>query len=282
MSGFGQQGWGATAWGGGGPAPFTLDAVWAHTAQTIRARFTSPIRAIGDRSAKDGLTRSNYALTAPTSGSLLTTPTPPRILAARAVDPTTIELLLAGELEGSGVTYKLTIAPTVENASGALLELRMGTFRGLLTPRTDSGGRRRADALASPGLVDLRYSATPQSPAGTLKASPEGDLDLGEGPTTLRKLMFRRLTTEPGEFAWLPGYGLAIRQSAPIRALNVSRLAAEAKRQLLREPELASAQVAVEHRTGRGILILAITGTMRDGQGIALEVPFKTGAGAVP
>ena len=262
MSGFGASPWGSGPWGGA-TAPFDLLSAYAHTAQSIRLTFSSPPRAEGDTLAIDGLTRASYTLT---STGAHPAPTIPKILKVRAIDAVTLELVLAGELDGAATRYRVDVAAVMQNASGHVIGIRTRSFDGVTTPRTavGSGG---SDALAYPDLVDFA------SVAGAWQATPEGDYALSSGEVTLHKLILRRLTTPRGAFVRLTTYGAGLAQSATAKRATILALEGEAKRQVLREPEIKDCATKVTLYQGRGVLYVEVSYTLQSGVTGSVSVP---------
>ena len=266
--------WGTSPWGSGpwgGVAPFALLRVWAPTAQTIRAEFSSPPRVEADRSPHDALTRGSYTLSA-VSGVRLQ---PPRILSLTPVDATTVELTLAGELEGTNARYRLSVAPTVQSAAGRVIGVRTAEFLGLTTELTERGGQGWAERSAMPALTDLR---APNSLGGSLVVTPDGDYDLAEGTETVKKLALRRLVTPRGGFVHLPNYGLDLTHARLLQPAFLASLKAEIREQVLKESEVASVTVDLQHVVGRGVLRIGLDLQLRAGAGTErMEVPIQVG-----
>jgi len=236
---------------------------------------------VGDRSIEDGLTRSGYTLAVQSSVLGLTPQSPPRILQARTIDATTIELLLSAELESAAVTYLLTIAATVTNAADHLIGVRVGLFHGLATERTVRGGQTASEVASMGDLRDFAFHPTPRSPGGSLATTADGDYAIETGPETLRKMIFRRLTTPTGGFAWLPDYGFDFGQSRLLRANDVDDIEADARRQILREPEVQDATIGVRHYVGQGVVFLDIDPVLRNGMDTgSISVPIIAGGAA--
>lgn len=274
--------WGTDQYGGepygGGGGPFDVVAAWAQTAQTIRVRYSSRPRVRNDRNAADALTRGNYALSVLSHRTTDAPPAPPTILTVRQIDNTTVELLLAGELHGASVTYQLTIAGTVENISGTTVGIRRGDFTGLNTARTREGGA--VAAAQATGPTDIAFNPTALSAlGGAFRFTPEGDVDLTEGPDTIRKLIYRRVILPKGSIAWRPDYGFNPGWHSLVRAGRQAEHESDIERQVLQEPEVGEVNVTIRHFVGRGIVFADIDAELRSGLGLdPFSVPIQGGA----
>lgn len=80
---------------------------------------------------------------------------------------------------------------------------------------------------------------------GTFIIGSDGDLANDRGILGLKKRIIRRLTTMPGGFFHLPGYGLQPDIKRNITPDLAARLASRARAQILQEPDVASATVTV-------------------------------------
>jgi hypothetical protein len=105
-----------------------------------------------------------------------------------------------------------------------------------------------------PGVIGVQQTQPPRQPRGFTDFSNDialgawtidstGDLALEFGLASLRKRIYRRLITQPGAFAWLPNYGVGIKNKeiAAIATLNPFRQ--EILRQVRQEPEVSDAEV---------------------------------------
>ena len=97
------------------------------------------------------------------------------------------------------------------------------------------------------GIVDL---ANPQilkdgTILGTHVPTSNGDLLLDRGISSLRKRILRRLSTSIGNFYHLPSYGFAPGVKTTLTADVATRIAAKARAQILKEPDVKNCKVQV-------------------------------------
>jgi len=82
------------------------------------------------------------------------------------------------------------------------------------------------------------------------------DIGIQDADTSLKKRVFRRIFTDPGGFAWAPGYGVGVKVKRLAKVGAVQELANTITDQILQEPDVinAGAEVRVE-RTGTGTFV---------------------------
>ncbi len=110
---------------------------------------------------------------------------------------------------------------------------------------------------------------------GTYVIDSAGDLKQDQNATGLRKRVIRRVTTALGGFFHLPDYGLAQGMKTLLRPDLAVRLAARARAQIVSEPDVRSAQVAVTNpQTAPSLLglIIRVESTYGETLGLALSL----------
>ena len=112
--------------------------------------------------------------------------------------------------------------------------------------------------IANPQLVRDAGIVDPP-PLGQYQVNDRGDFGLDNRLTGLRKRILRRISTERGGFFHLPDYGLAQPIKGPIRPSVLVSLAADARIQIEREPEVVRAQVSVVQLRGNpNVVVVAV------------------------
>ena len=166
---------------------------------------------------------------------------------------------------------------TLLDAGGSPIDLpRTAQFVGVIaaaesSPERIAAGRRH-------GIRDLNNPPAPSgsnSVSGSLVISAEGDYQLHDGPDFIRKLIFRRLTTERGAFWHLPNYGVGLKNKQALPGGGLLKLKAEIERQLKLEPEIS--KVAATIRQSASVLNILIQAQLHpSGQQVQfpLEVPI--------
>lgn len=137
-------------------------------------------------------------------------------------------------------------------------------------PRATSPTR---SGLRGKGVAGPAFQIT-----GSYAYGEDGDYKFDEGLDNLRKRCIRRLVTRKNGFAWLPDYGVGAVDE--VKRLNTAvvrqRLAAEAERQFLQEPEVVAASVKVVSPQP-GLVIFRCLVRASDGSGLKFEAPFEVG-----
>jgi hypothetical protein len=100
---------------------------------------------------------------------------------------------------------------------------------------------------------------------GILRFTAGGDLDVESGTALLKKIIIRRLTTAQGEFAHLRNrlFGLGLQPKEVLRITDLVELRNAVEREVLSEPDVASAVVSVSQSTQDGVLSITISATRR-------------------
>lgn len=171
------------------------------------------------------------------------------------VDAHQVHLQVEADLQPT-VRYVLRVDPRVRGRHGEVFagptdwEFLALTPGALIPP-----SRRREERYR-----DLAYSTFPRPDGGdtlVYEFDPNTDLAIQGGGDSLRKRIYRRLLTNRGGFAFLPGYGAGLQPQALARGNQLQELADVVVEQVRQEPEVldAGATVSVQP-TDRGTFIV--------------------------
>lgn len=266
-AGWGIGGLGLSPWGLGTSALVTGVSV-SHAVllseNTVRVFLTGPVRSASPYVTGDALNPATWEIYRLPGGEALTvaaaTAAPD---AANAFDLQTSELLL-----DALTTYQVDAQHLLDSSGAPLVPPRQADFLGV-NPQVDPPG-----GLQRRGPVDLINYPAPRNPlGGTLQINTSGDYTTVQGRELVKKLIYRRLTTFPGEFFHLPTYGLALLNKGIQTATSLVKFRAEVERQALLEPEVAQARAAVS-LSPDGVLILKLTCVLR-ADGATLDVNLQ-------
>lgn len=141
----------------------------------------------------------------------------------------------------------------------------------------------RDQVAARDGFYDV---ANPQLPRdqvalgavalGTFVLTSDGDLALDSGLLGLRKRVVRRLTAGVGDFFHMLDYGLDAESKSLLTPDRAARIAARARAQVLREPDVAQASVSVSSLgAAPDVLSLRVAVRPRSGGEIGIDVALR-------
>lgn len=189
------------------------------------------------------------------------------LLAARQV-----HLVAEADLQAT-VRYVLKLDPRIRGAGGEVFAGPTEWEFLALTPGPSIPPARRREER----YRDLAYSTFPRPDGGPTLVygfDPNSDLAIQSGGDSLRKRIYRRLLTNSGGFAFLPGYGAGLQPQALARGRMLQELADVVVGQVRREPEVQDAGATVTVRTeARGTFVIVdLRVQTRAGQtGLTLE-----------
>lgn len=166
---------------------------------------------------------------------------------------------------------------TLKDGSGeAIVAPRSADFPGLLSSTQVSPDSRLAAQRVA--VRDFANAQLPSSPfyAGTLQLDGGGDYKTVDGAEFVKKLIYRRLTTTPGDFWHLPNYGLGLVEKGSIRATDLPRIKQQAEAQALEEPEVEKATASVTLDPSTGIVYVKVAAQLRK-TGQQIEIGYNSG-----
>lgn len=246
--------WGSF-WGGGAPAAsgFFVESAIATGSFTFQVAFSEPPKFGSPAGVDDAANVDNWTLENVDTGaevSLLGVFTVPG-------EPAVLEFAIFGRFTSALTAYRITGADALISATGdAFIDPKFAEFTGMPAVR-------RTQQTAP--LLDIRNpQTTPNEFGGALVVTAAGDYDLQFGPELLKKLIFRRLTTAPGEFYHLSDqdYGVNLKPKELFTPQDLVALKTTIERQVLREPEVSAVKATLE-LGGDNVLTVAIKGKLR-------------------
>ena len=219
---------------------------------------------------------------------------PPRTVAPEMVEQPSagggkqIDLWLDRPMGAYGTRYVVEVNG-LQSIFGDLLDPACSSvgFDGLArgrpppVPELAVSARDLANPQSLSALLDP-LPTTSDAQLGTFPVDVTGDYAHDEGLTSLKKRIFRRLTTRKGAFAHLPNYGVPI--PAMVKKLakpsRVQALAADAEEQIRQEPEVAACSVTLA-RTESGVYVyrVRVKTTLGSGFDLTAPAPFGTAGG---
>lgn len=288
-AGWGGGPWGLTSWGGGPDDDLALAVAVAMRENVLRLEFNVAPLFTGVLDQNDASNPARYAIVA-VDGTVGLDGNP-----VRAVRPVLIAqpAIVGGGGRYVDVTVDRTFSPfptqyriSVNNLVttyglpmdlGATSVVFHGLTREYVPSLTEAAVPSRD--IASPQTRSAALDPLPdvsQLVLGTYPVNDAGDYAFDEGLVNLKKRIFRRLFTRKGGFLFLPSYGIGVGTYA--KKLNQAavrqRLAVEAERQILREPEVSKARVRFIDRAP-GLVVLQVLVRTVHGAGFRMDAPLK-------
>jgi hypothetical protein len=159
----------------------------------------------------------------------------------------------------SGVVYEVTVSTAIKSTNADV-------FAG---PTAFVFGGRAPSRVIKPierfeeQLRDFAYNLIPNPDRPSVSTQvyqfdDSGDIAIQGNDESLRKRIFRRILTKPGDFAFLPKYGAGIQIKSLIRADRLQEIANEIAQQAKLEPDVVNAGASAElqrNETGSFVII---------------------------
>ena len=221
------------------PAPvagFSLSTVAVVATNCIRVTATADMLQQYATGTFDALNVGNWTIVRD-DGYVFT------ILSVVAAATDAVDIYVLGSLSNYVTTYTVTAHNVRGAAEQSMVAPLSRVFKGVYTQADLTTTRAAA--------VDLRNFATPRNPiGGTLIIGTNGDYAEMSGDDFLIKMITRRLSTKQGEFFHAPNYGLGISPKSTITPAALLNLRIAIERDVIKEPEVSSARVAVSLQSG--------------------------------
>lgn len=157
-------------------------------------------------------------------------------------DPLQVAIGLDAAME-PGVRYDLVVNDVIAGAAGE-------TFAGedtwrVLAPKLSRQPRQAVISVERYRDLDWIINPGPDEVAETWRQESSGDIALQDAATSLRKRLYRRVFTRPGEFAWMPAYGVGLAVKSLVKSGRLQELANLIAEQARKEPDVLNAGVEV-------------------------------------
>ncbi len=268
MSGWGTGPWGTGPWGTGGSPDLFLVSAFPTSERTVVVELSKAPRQVSVIGEGDALNPVSWTVTNQATGEDLI------VLASRLFNQTFIFELYTLKKLGDHLSTQRVQSLTLRDTNDVLL----------ISPTfIDFPGCKRAQIAATDdSLVDLRSNTVEGDiAAATLVTTSGGDYETHSGVELLRKLVIRRLVTDPGAFFhYDPSYGLGIAVKEPLRITDLPTLKKAVERQVSREPEFerVRAQVGINPN---GTISLVVRARLR-ASGKEVILPFRPQIRSVP
>lgn len=189
-------------------------------------------------------------------------------------------------IAGSTLNMRLETATELAFESGPAIAFAANFSGSLASVNATTNAKTVARGLAIRDVANA--SITPLSTllggdysefaSGTLVINSSGDYEPSSGEALIRKLIMRRLITQPGDFFHLPNYGAGLAVKATFSTANLRTLAKQIEMQVLQEPEIEKAKATLTYQAATSSLIIQVQARMRStGQQTALSLSLPLG-----
>jgi hypothetical protein len=269
------------------PSPFQLTSASPLADNVIKVGFSTKPIATGLDDLGDALDARNYGVTASgVDGS--GAPARAVNVIAVALDPDPSGQFVQVTLDRPMSTY-----PAVYNvAAFDLLDVNDNAINIFLNSASCSGAGRVIVPATPEIILPNRDIANPQTLAaatqagtdptklGTYQVNPSGDYAHDYGLESLKKRIFRRLTTRKGAFTHAPTYGVGLPdQVKQLASSSVrQRLCNDAQQQILLEPEVQKVSVRIDEQNATlGVFRFVILVQTSTGLSARFDVPVVSG-----
>jgi len=263
MGGWGTGSWGLSTWGFGGGSGLSIVSAYALTERSIVVTLTKAPLANNTIVVGDALNPKTWTITRQDTGEDLL------VIASRKITDESFELYTLRKFAHALITHEVS-STTLVDPSGDLIDPPTST--------TFAGCKKVVVTPAPTATLDLRNIPAGDSSvaSGTLQVGTDGDYISSGGEEFLRKLIIRRLITQPGEFLYNPTYGVGLRDKEPLPTSDLPKLQAQIELQLQREPEIKNVATTLT-LTSDNILTVQVQATLRKtNQQVVLSMPIQT------
>jgi len=277
----------------GGPGLITLLGVLPQSLNTFVFVFDKEPKRLDDQSPCSGVNIKNYALEAvnPTiiadNGDIVIPAGAvvpryqPRIVSATAdiLDPKQIIIATDTDLEPR-VLYEASVVGPIQSIDDDIFAgPTTFPFTGRLKPNTPTPIELYEERFRDLDYILNPNPAQPEEKTQVYRFDASGDLSIAGNEASLRKRLFRRITTQPGEFAFLPNYGVGLQLKTLARQGQLQQLSNLVSAQVLLEPDViqAAAATAVRPTSGGGIVTVSLKVVQDDARTRTFLFEFPAG-----
>lgn len=263
MSGFGTSTFGLGPYGLAGSAVLSVDSAYVTSERSVVVVLTKTPLQNSTIGVGDALNPASWSIVRTDDSTVF------HILASRLYTGTTeFELYTLEKFYDYSVTHTVAALGLVEPSGASIVVPTSTTFPGCKVPKSPTTPRGIVD-LANPPFAD-------QTVAGNYQVDSTGDYVNHSGEEFLRKIIIRRLSTDPGGFFYLDQYGLGLQLKEPIPITDLGKLKAQIELQVGKEPEFSAVSARVG-LTASGILSILVRVLLsRTNQEMAIPIPVSS------
>jgi hypothetical protein len=285
MAGWGSGGWGISPWGEGGIDSLQLLNAQPLRENVVRLEFNAAPVFTGVLDPSDASSPDRYDVT-PIDSARNVNPILAEVAAVAGSAGRFIDVTVDRHFSAYPARYRISVNQ-LRLVTGELLDPDSSSaeFDGSLfeaTPfRRDLAVPIRD--IANPQTREALFDPLPQTDdpllLGSIPVDEQGDYSFDEGITSYKKRILRRVTTEKGQFAHMPDYGVGVRSK--LKRLGTATVQAEvandAEIQISQEPETDAVSVVIVPDSIPGLFRMRIKAKAKklSDSTIDLDVPFS-------
>lgn len=251
MSGWGVEAWGLGAWGLGSAALSSVRAVSTHT---VLVTLTGALLAKAPYNVGDALNPLSWVITDNVTGYVFT------ILSVTEINASNYFLNTLEPLGPFQHAHTLDASAVLTSLSAPLSAPTSFTFYGVVAVAN-------ANQATTAPLVDMENN-------GAYRITTGGDYAEQSGGTIVRKIIQRRLATNPGGFFYLTDFGLGMNIKGLVTIPGLIGMKAQIELQIQAEPEVVAATATLSLDT-RGFVYGVLRVKLRSGTDVE-EIPVTS------
>lgn len=260
MSGFGLGSFGTGYYGLGPSGVLSIDRAYVTSERSVVVVLTKPPLQDSTIGLGDALNPASWALTREDDGTIF------HILASRLyTGQNEFELYTLEKFFDYSILHSVSGAGLLEPSGAPIVPPTSTTFPGCRVAARPNSPRGVVD-LANPPFGDAAI-------AGNYQVDATGDYVNDSGEDFLRKIIVRRLSTDPGGFFYLDQYGIGLQLKEPVPNTDLGKLKAQIELVLMREPEFSAVSARVTLSSSGILSILVRVLLARTNQELAVPIP---------
>lgn len=259
--GWGTSKWGTSPWGSGG-GRLSVSNAFAAATDIVRVTLTAQPAASSPVAPGDALNPMTWQVVRLDTNVAFT------VVSVAAYDPPFVYDIFTYEKFGSVLVEHTVTAVGLVSPDGDPAQSPLSAnFLGVLTDQPRETQHESVDLANPPTPNEMQFG-------GTLQIGADGDYATDSGITLLKKLIFRRLTTRPGEFFHLPTYGIGLSVKEPLPISDLVKLKKQIELQIAQEPDVDQVAANLSFSNPLGILTVMLAVRVRP-TGQTFDVNFK-------
>ena len=263
VAGWGTGAWGTSYYGFGYPSALYIAGAYPSSERTCVVTTSIAPAQVSPINPGDALNPRTWSLVRDDTGKSML------VMAVRVINTTTFELYSLDLFPGYGTTCRVSAPQLVQPTGVAIAVPDFADFEGC---------KAYVVTQSQTSLVDLKNApASTNETSGTLQVGTNGDYALEGGVPFLKKLIYRRLVTAPGEFFYLPNtYGVGVAVKSQVLPSDLVMLQGVVQRQISQEPAFSAVQVQLRIDATQTLYITVNAVLAKTNQTVVIPIAVPT------